>query len=584
MITWRHPARRGKVPRRSKWSGAFRHGPLGRYANIDSPNRSIRMETNRIRTRPARAAGHDSPPAAVVTEDVSGFVEDAAHYPGGHAPAVAFPRDEEQCAALIRGAARVLPVGAQSSLTGGATPMGELVLSTSKMNAVEDLADNRITAQPGVSLTALRETLDAAGRSYPPVPTFEGATVGGVVSTNAAGAATFKYGTTRDWVRRLTVVLACGELLDLERGQVRASDGRFVIDTSRGDIVVPAPTYRLPRVPKHSAGYHAAPDLDLIDLFVGSEGTLGVVTSVTLDVLPRRPEVCVALIVLDGEGQAAALAARLRDVSLDTRRQVDPAGLDVIAIEYLDRRSLELARAAGAGRRTRVSIPETAGAVILLQIELPPGTTASEIHEQIGLAASAQPPGGPIAHLCRLLETERLLDRTELAPGDTTRAAELLAFREAVPEAVNRQVAIAKRTVDGTIEKTAADMIVPFSKLSDCVRLFRTAFESRGLDHAVWGHLSDANLHPNVLPRSGDDVRAGKEAILECGREVIRLGGCPLAEHGVGRNPIKQALLRLLHGAAGIEQMRAVKRALDPESKLAPGVLFPVAARGKASA
>jgi D-lactate dehydrogenase (cytochrome) len=90
----------------------------------------------------------------------------------------------------------------------------------------------------------------------------------------------------------------------------------------------------------------------------------------------------------------------------------------------------------------------------------------------------------------------------------------------------------------------------------------------------VWGHISDGNVHPNVLPRSYDDVVQGKAAILEFGREVARLGGCPLAEHGVGRNPVKQALLRQLYGDAGIEQMRAVKRALDPEWKLAPGVIF----------
>ena len=564
------------------------------------------MATNRIRTRPPRAAGREPAGPPLVTDDVSGFLEDAAHYSGGHAPAVAFPRDEAEVAVLVRRSVRVLPIGAQSSLTGGATPMGELVLSSSRMNAVGDLARDRVTVQPGVALTTLRETLDAAGKAYPPVPTFEGATVGGVVSTNAAGAATFKHGTTRDWVRGLTVVLASGEALDLERGQVRAADGRFVIETTQGEMEVPAPTHRLPRVPKHSAGYHAGPDLDLLDLFVGSEGTLGVVTSVTLDVLPRRPEIGVALIALDGEEQAIALAARLRDVSLDTRRRADPAGLDVAAIEYLDRRSLGLARAAEAGRGSRVSIPETAGAVLLVQIELPPGTTAREVHEQIGLAAAAAATGpitagevheqiglaasaaataGPIVQLCRVLEAEDLLDRTELAaPGEATRAAELLAFREAVPEAVNRRVAVAKRTVDGTIEKTAADMIVPFSKLSDFVRLFRAAFEARGLDHAVWGHLSDANLHPNVIPRSADDVRAGREAILACGREVVRLGGCPLAEHGVGRNPVKQALLRLLHGDAGIERMRAVKRALDPENKLAPGVLFPAPGGRKAPA
>ncbi len=541
------------------------------------------MASNRIRARSPRPGRPGPSRPVLVTDDVTGFIEDAAHFPGGHASAVAFPRDEAEVAALVRGADRVLPVGAQSSLTGGATPRGELVLSSSRMNAVEEPAHDRITVQPGVALTVLREALHAAGKAYPPVPTFEGATVGGVVSTNAAGAATFKYGTTRDWIRGLTVVLASGDALDLERGQVRASDGRFVIETAQGERVVTAPTYRLPRVPKHSAGYHAGPDLDLVDLFVGSEGTLGVVTSVTFDVLPRRPEVCVVLIALDDEEGATALTARLRDVSMETRRRADPAGLDVAAIEYLDRRSLDLARAATVGRGGRVSIPKMAGAVLLLQVELPPGTTAGAVQEQIGLAADEAPPAGPIVALCRLLDAEGLLDRAELAPpGESARAAELLALREAAPEAVNRRVAVAKRAGDGTIEKTAADMIVPFPKLADCLRLFRAAFESRGLDHAVWGHLSDANLHPNVIPRSADDVRAGKEAILECGREVIRLGGCPLAEHGVGRNPVKQALLRLLHGDAGIAQMRAVKRALDPEHKLAPGVLFPAAANRKA--
>ena len=91
----------------------------------------------------------------------------------------------------------------------------------------------------------------------------------------------------------------------------------------------------------------------------------------------------------------------------------------------------------------------------------------------------------------------------------------------------------------------------------------------------MWGHISDGNLHANVIPRSMADVESGREAILVFGREVIRLGGSPLAEHGVGRNPVKQQLLVDLYGHDGIEQMRAVKRAIDPGWKLAPGVLFP---------
>ena len=534
------------------------------------------MPTHRIRARLPHT-GTQTPVALVTDNDlVAGFLEDAAHSPGGHPPAVVFPRDEAQLASILRRAATVLPVGAQSSLTGGATPRGEVVLSLSKLTDIAEPAPTHITVQPGVTLTSLRDRLTAAGKAYPPVPTFEGATVGGIVSTNAAGAATFKYGTTRDWVRRMTVMLANGELLDLERGQVRAVDDRFEIETSDGTIAVPVPTYRMPDVPKHSAGYHAAPEMDLIDLFIGSEGTLGVVTSVTLDILPCPPELCLLLIALDDEPQAVRVASQLRDASIQTRRARERHGLDVVAIEYMDRRCLELLRE-GTDRRTALTVPDAAGVVLLAQVELEPGTTAAQVHQEVGLAASAEAPDTPIVRLCRLLDAEGLLQATELAaPGDRTRATELLAFREAVPEAVNRRVGIAKRTVDDTIEKTAADMIVPYPRFADSLTLFRDAFESRGLDYAIWGHISDANLHPNLLPRTAKDVRLGQDAILACGREIIRFGGCPLAEHGVGRNLTKQALLRQLYDDAGIEQMRAVKRALDPAGKLAPGVLFPV--------
>jgi D-lactate dehydrogenase (cytochrome) len=120
-------------------------------------------------------------------------------------------------------------------------------------------------------------------------------------------------------------------------------------------------------------------------------------------------------------------------------------------------------------------------------------------------------------------------------------------------------------------------MIVPFSRLEDLLERSEKAFARRGLDVAVWGHISDGNLHPNVLPRSFADVESGRAALLELGRDAIRLGGSPLAEHGVGRNRIKQQLLEELYGAAGIDEMRAVKRALDPDWKLASGVLFPPA-------
>jgi D-lactate dehydrogenase (cytochrome) len=144
-----------------------------------------------------------------------------------------------------------------------------------------------------------------------------------------------------------------------------------------------------------------------------------------------------------------------------------------------------------------------------------------------------------------------------------------------VPAAVNARVARAQATVDPRITKTAGDMVVPWAHFGEALATYREGFERRGLDYAIWGHASDGNVHPNVIPRSFADVEAGREAILEFGRTIVRLGGSPLAEHGVGRSAVKQALLRMLYGAAGIEQMRAVKRALDPDGRLAAGVLLP---------
>ena len=153
---------------------------------------------------------------------------------------------------------------------------------------------------------------------------------------------------------------------------------------------------------------------------------------------------------------------------------------------------------------------------------------------------------------CRALDDAGVLDRVEIAvPGDRAREQQLLALREAVPAGVNARVGRAKQQIDPRIAKTAADMIVPFERLDELLTIYDEEFRRRGLDAAVWGHISDGNLHPNVIPRSMADVESGHEAILAFGREVIRLGGSPLAEHGVGRNPVKQQLLAELYGGTG---------------------------------
>jgi D-lactate dehydrogenase (cytochrome) len=506
---------------------------------------------------------------------VGAHLEDAAHYPGGHASGIAYPRSEADVARLLLTSARVLPVGAQSSLTGGATPFGDVLLSTSRLTQILDVTDRQITVEAGVTLDAVEAALRPFAATYPPIPTFAGATAGGSVATNAAGAATFKYGSTRDWVEQLTVVLANGEVLDPRRGECRADGKGFVIETSRAPLIVPVPRYHMPDVAKRSAGYFGAPGMDLVDLFTGSEGTLGVITQVTFQTLFPAPAIALALITCGSEQLGLDLVTALRHASLETRQTRDPDGIDVCAIEYMDDRSQTLVRDHGDLDHLHVGLPADTAIVLLVQLELPPNTTAADAYDQIGLALRPDTRETSLVRFCRLLDRFDLLDRSEIAaPGDLRREQELVRFRESVPARVNQLVGAAKRDVDSRIEKTAADMIVPFEKFAEMMGIYRRGFSERGLDFAIWGHISDGNVHPNVIPHSYGDVSRGKEAILEFGREVARLGGCPLAEHGVGRNPIKQELLRQLYGDAGIEQMRTIKRALDPEWKLAPGVIF----------
>lgn len=574
-------------------SGVSENAPL----YISSGRRECkirRVSSHLVVARPARGVANH----AAVDRDperVAPYLEDAAHVPGGEASGVAFPRNEADVAAILQSAPAVLPIGAQSSLTGGATPTGGVVMSLSRMTAIDTgplraareagAATAVVDVEPGVTLAQLETVLAAEGAWYPPAPTYTGASIGGVIATNAAGAATFKYGPTRQWVEGLTVVLASGAVLDLARGAVVARGERdgAVAGTEGGDCFevddggrrgrIDVPWYRWPPVAKVSAGFFAAPGMDLVDLFIGSEGTLGVVTRAAVRVLTRRPAIAMALVMCPTAAAGLRLVDALRRHSRNTWRAGDARGLDVSAIEHVDRRCLELLREDGVDRALDVAIPADTQMALLVTLELPPATDAATAFAEIGRAADVDAPATPLVQFCQQLAADDLLATAEIAlPGDR-RQASLLAFREAVPAAVNRRVAQAQRSIDPRIEKIAADVIVPVERLDALMAACEQEFRRRDLDGAVWGHISDGNLHPNVLPRSSRDLAEGKAAMLALGRVAMRLGGAPCAEHGVGRNPIKQQLMRELVGEAGVEAMRRIKQVLDPRRVLAPGVL-----------
>jgi D-lactate dehydrogenase (cytochrome) len=445
---------------------------------------------------------------------------------------------------LIASARRVLPIGAQSSLTGGATPRGDVIVGTRALTGIARLPDGRVRVGAGVPLAELQRVLASDGLWYPPVPTYDGAFVGGTIATNAAGPATFKYGSARRWVDALTVVLANGSILDVRRGEVTASpDGWLELEFAGTATRIPVPAYVMPDVAKLSAGYFARPGMDLIDLFIGSEGTLGLITGATLRTVPL-PKRCVALVTCASDAQAVRLTAALRR-------------LDVSAVEFMDARALALVPD-DIFTRTNVARPPGGAGFLLAQIEVTgDGDAAVQQLDDVLMGCGVD------------------VDPQVALPGDDRGAARLFALREGVPSSLNAIIAATKARLQQDIEKTAGDVIVPFGRLEESLALYRSTFERHGLEYAIWGHVSDGNMHPNVVPRSLDDVDRGRMAILDIARGVMAMGGAPLAEHGVGRSPLKQQMLRDLYGDRGVEEMRAVKRVLDPEWKFAAGVLFP---------
>src|SRR5205823_916039 len=231
-------------------------------------------------------------------DEIQDFLTDASYVHGGRAERVVFPETATDVAAILAEASATrTPVtvsGAGTGTVAGRVPFGGIVLATDKLNRIMSItcssdSGGRAVAEAGVILQDLQRAVDAEGLLYPPDPTERGCFLGGNVATNASGARTFKYGATRNYVERLKIVLATGEMIDLRRGAMRADEnGRMRIRLLFGRLIeVPLPTYRMPAVRKHASGYFIEPGMDAIDLFIGSEGTLGVIVEVEVKLLPK---------------------------------------------------------------------------------------------------------------------------------------------------------------------------------------------------------------------------------------------------------------------------------------------------------
>ena len=444
------------------------------------------------------------------------YLTDASGY-SGQADRVFLPVDHDGVGDVMREAAArgvaVTVAGAGTGVTGGRVPQGGWVLSLEKLNRLEVHSGYAI-AGAGVGLGDLQAAAARSNQLYPPDPTEISAFLGGSISTNASGSRSFKYGATRNWIERLRVVLADGRTMDIGRGDV--------IDFDPGLIPTPSVT-------KNTAGYLLRPGMDWIDLFCGSEGTLGVVTEARLRLLPAAKAVLAGVVFFEAA-----------DAALDAVDEWRGSGARML--EYLDAHSLELLR-------PRFSeIPAAARSAILFDHEL-----ESEEDEEVDRWLER------VEHAHAMAEESWFA--TSLRDRERFRV-----FRHALAEIVNDKV---RRS--GAL-KMNTDYAVPVERNLEMLAYYTTRLEKEFAGrYVIFGHIGDGHVHINLFSDPADPAPANA-LLLEFARHAVQLGGTVSAEHGLGKR--KRHLLEVQYTAPQIALMRAVKQRLDPENRLGRGTLW----------
>ncbi len=440
---------------------------------------------------------------SIPIQDASGF--------SGAADRVFQPRDEPAVVEILRDAnASLTPVtigGAWTGLTGGSVPDGGWVLDLRSMNSLSILGGRAITG-PGALLRDVQTAAAREGLIYGPDPTENTSSIGGNIANNSSGSRSFRYGDTRGNVLALRVALMDGTVRNFERGQAI-------------DFEVPA--IPLPRTTKHSAGYRLAPGMDWVDLFIGSEGTLGVITRAELKLLSAPADYFSGVIFFDDDSRALE--------AVEAWRAVERLNM----LEYMDANSLRV-------------MDLDAAAALLIEQEV---ATGNEVDEWLD----------------RLESAGALLETSWIATSDRDRER-FRKFRHELPERVN-----ATMRQRGLV-KLSSDFAVPFENNRAMMAFYREVLEREFPEqYTIWGHIGDAHVHVNILPSDGASWERARDIMPVFAREAVRLGGVVGAEHGLGKR--KARLLELQYTPEQIDAMKNVKRRLDPHWLLGRGNLFP---------
>jgi FAD/FMN-containing dehydrogenase len=415
-------------------------------------------------------------------------------------------------------AARNTPVtigGAATGLTGGAVPDGGWAVSLKRFRRLE-ISPGKARCGAGISLQELQDEAAKTGQFFGPNPTEYSASIGGIISTNAGGARSFRFRAVRHHVLGVEATFMDGSSRWLQRGDL---------------VNIPFRPVHQPRTRKNSAGYYLESGVDWPQLLSGSEGTLAAITEADLQLFPVAPAILSGVVFFHSDKGALDAVDEWRTIP------------NLRLLEFLDLPSLDFMRPLHSG------IPGQAQAALLIEQDL-----SSDNDDEVDL------------WLDRLLKHDGLVDESwfGFAPQDREK---FHAFRHTLAASV------VDRVRKAGLPKIGTDFAVPIEHSRQLIAYYRSRCEALfPKKFLIFGHIGDANVHLNVLPDTPEEAHQGEELLYEFAKYAVSMGGTVAAEHGIGKN--KRDLLSLMYSAEEIESMKAVKRTLDPQWLLGRGNIF----------
>jgi FAD/FMN-containing dehydrogenase len=462
-------------------------------------------------------------------ELIAPYLKDASNCSGGVAEEVIIPENSDELVEFLQKENRPITIaGAGTGLTASRIPSGGIIISLERLNRIEDDGEGRVKVGPAVTLIALQNYLASTNWFYPPNPTETWASLGGNLATNASGSRSFKYGVTRDYVEEVELILIDGRKTSLKRGLKITEPLRFL---GGSEIVFPHISYQSPHC-KNAAGYFVQPGMDWVDLFVGSDGTLGIFTEIVFRLVPKPEDFVSGVLFFEEERTCWELIPKIKSLKAN---RIDPCSL-----EYFDHNALERLK------REYVNIPDRSQGALFFEQDVPKKKDYDLILES----------------WYEFLNNENImLDDSWFAQGPKD-VQMFHDFRHDIPLMINEENLHAGRVKLGT------DMAVPDKYFMPMMQFYQDNLCSENIDYVMFGHLGDNHLHINLLPEKSQIVKAQSicDHMVE---QILEWEGTVSAEHGIGK--LKKRYFEKMVGLNGLKDLKKIKYCFDPDNRMGTG-------------